>query len=395
MVHLGLNLRVRQRREPQGTDRGAEFLPHVDDAGDEAALPAADPGHARPEPGPALRRRRRDGRRARRLDRDAAILASRRARRAPPGAPRADPAGREFEILKNERLARLDQSRTDPSRLASNRLPRLLASYSPTTSATRRRSTRRSTASRRCGSTRSDRLPSNTSAPGMASSRWSATSSPPRSCRWSPGPSSRGRRERPYARIERRTRATEARARDDPDARQGQRHILAGLTLPMRDDHPDYPALILGNSVLGGGFSSRLADRLRQKGGLSYRRGVRLQRQRPRCRGPTLHLRHLQPGQHAQGRHRRRRGAEALGREGGDDRGARPRPERLPATTADVPLERRDVDPSARPAPPRGPDDALRRGTRSPRPAIDPEESPPPSASTSTRRGSRWWRPAT
>ena len=39
----------------------------------------------------------------------------------------------------------------------------------------------------------------------------------------------------------------------------------------MRDDSPDYPALVLGNYMLGGGFlSSRLATRIRQKEGLSY-----------------------------------------------------------------------------------------------------------------------------
>ena len=39
----------------------------------------------------------------------------------------------------------------------------------------------------------------------------------------------------------------------------------------MKDDHPDYPAVLTGNFILGGGgLSSRLADRLRQKGGLSY-----------------------------------------------------------------------------------------------------------------------------
>lgn len=45
----------------------------------------------------------------------------------------------------------------------------------------------------------------------------------------------------------------------------------AGLSIAMNDQHPDYPALILGNYILGGGFlSSRLADRVRQKEGLSY-----------------------------------------------------------------------------------------------------------------------------
>ncbi len=46
---------------------------------------------------------------------------------------------------------------------------------------------------------------------------------------------------------------------------------LAGLLAPVQDTDPDYPALMAGNSILGGsGLSSRLADRLRQKDGLSY-----------------------------------------------------------------------------------------------------------------------------
>ncbi|RMG41556.1 MAG: insulinase family protein, partial [Planctomycetota bacterium] len=46
---------------------------------------------------------------------------------------------------------------------------------------------------------------------------------------------------------------------------------FAGQLLPMRDTHPDYPELILGNFVLGSGaLSSRLGNRVRQKEGLSY-----------------------------------------------------------------------------------------------------------------------------
>ena len=46
---------------------------------------------------------------------------------------------------------------------------------------------------------------------------------------------------------------------------------FAGLLLPLRDDHPDYPALLIGNEVLGGsGFASRLMSRIREKEGLSY-----------------------------------------------------------------------------------------------------------------------------
>jgi len=47
--------------------------------------------------------------------------------------------------------------------------------------------------------------------------------------------------------------------------------FLAGMNIPIRDDDPDYPALVLGNYMLGGGFlNSRLATRIRQKEGISY-----------------------------------------------------------------------------------------------------------------------------
>jgi zinc protease len=47
--------------------------------------------------------------------------------------------------------------------------------------------------------------------------------------------------------------------------------LLAGMNLNLRDDDPDYHALVLGNYMLGGGIlNSRLAVRIRQKDGLSY-----------------------------------------------------------------------------------------------------------------------------
>ncbi|HEX9011339.1 MAG TPA: pitrilysin family protein [Holophagaceae bacterium] len=46
---------------------------------------------------------------------------------------------------------------------------------------------------------------------------------------------------------------------------------VSGLVMPLADTDPDYPALLLGNYMLGGGaLRSRLADRIRQKDGLSY-----------------------------------------------------------------------------------------------------------------------------
>ena len=47
--------------------------------------------------------------------------------------------------------------------------------------------------------------------------------------------------------------------------------LAAGMNLSMRDDDPDFPGMVLGNYMLGGGFlNSRLAVRIRQKDGLSY-----------------------------------------------------------------------------------------------------------------------------
>ena len=85
---------------------------------------------------------------------------------------------------------------------------------------------------------------------------------------------------------------------------------LAGLSLPIKDDDPDYPALLVGNFILGGGgLSSRIADRLRQKGGLSYTAmsmfasRARSIPRRPHDPGD------LQPDQRRQGRDGRRRRA--------------------------------------------------------------------------------------
>jgi zinc protease len=46
--------------------------------------------------------------------------------------------------------------------------------------------------------------------------------------------------------------------------------VGAAHRIAVRDDDPDYPALLLINHLLGGGGQSRLSDRLRQKEGLSY-----------------------------------------------------------------------------------------------------------------------------
>jgi len=49
---------------------------------------------------------------------------------------------------------------------------------------------------------------------------------------------------------------------------------FAATVFPLRDESPEYPALLVGNHILGGGaLANRLGNRVRQKDGLSY--GIR------------------------------------------------------------------------------------------------------------------------
>jgi zinc protease len=53
--------------------------------------------------------------------------------------------------------------------------------------------------------------------------------------------------------------------------------LLAVHPVPLKDDAQAYPALVMANYMLGGGaLRSRLADRIRQKEGLSYGVGTQL-----------------------------------------------------------------------------------------------------------------------
>src|SRR5262249_54340440 len=45
--------------------------------------------------------------------------------------------------------------------------------------------------------------------------------------------------------------------------------FLAGMKIKMNDEDPDYPAMVLGNYMLGGSGASRLFKRVRDKEGLS------------------------------------------------------------------------------------------------------------------------------
>jgi zinc protease len=76
---------------------------------------------------------------------------------------------------------------------------------------------------------------------------------------------------RPYQEVAPASKSFEA-----PD--KANAFFVAGENLALQDTDPDYPALLLGNYMLGGGFlNSRLAVRIRQKEGLSYSVGSQIQ----------------------------------------------------------------------------------------------------------------------
>jgi zinc protease len=75
----------------------------------------------------------------------------------------------------------------------------------------------------------------------------------------------------PYIEI-----APELKTIETPD--KANAFLIAGHSFKMRDDNPDYPALVLGNYMLGGsGMKSRLMARIRIKDGLSYGGTAQLQ----------------------------------------------------------------------------------------------------------------------
>ena len=77
--------------------------------------------------------------------------------------------------------------------------------------------------------------------------------------------------KKPYARVDRPYQPTEGGTQTIEVPDKANAAYFAGSAVRMNDHDPDYPAMVAGNFILGGGsLSSRIADRLRQKGGLSY-----------------------------------------------------------------------------------------------------------------------------
>jgi zinc protease len=181
----------------------------------------------------------------------------------------------EFEVMKVQRLALQERGKTDPQALAANRLERLTKKYPPgdvryvptiDESIDRLRNTTieqiRTLYNDFVGASHGELTVVGDFEPSEIMPLLGRMLSG-----WKSG--------KPYARIERPYEPGITPVRETivtPDKENAL--FLAALSMPVGDEHPDYPALTIGNFILGGGaLSSRLGDRLRQKEGLSYGAG--------------------------------------------------------------------------------------------------------------------------
>ncbi|MEP7065970.1 MAG: pitrilysin family protein [Gemmatimonadota bacterium] len=183
--------------------------------------------------------------------------------------PRFDSA--EFEQLKQERIAGLEQDLSDPQALASNAFERRIDPhppehplYTPTidehiksiTSATLQQA--RAFHDRFYGASAADLVLvgdlDSTAVRAAAAKLFGGWISKEQ---WARIPV-------PYRAIDSSTTVIQT-----PD--KANALFFAGLNLPIRDDAPEYPALLMGDYIVGGGaLDSRLAVRIRQKEGISY-----------------------------------------------------------------------------------------------------------------------------
>jgi zinc protease len=74
----------------------------------------------------------------------------------------------------------------------------------------------------------------------------------------------------PYARIPARYFERPALEREVKTPDKANAVLRAGLAIRMRDDHAEFPAMVLANHLLGGSSTARLPARVREKDGLSY-----------------------------------------------------------------------------------------------------------------------------
>jgi zinc protease len=178
----------------------------------------------------------------------------------------------QFELMKRERIAKLEQARTEPAMLGPRALQRRLSPYPPDD--IRYVPTTEESLERLQRVTYDQVAQLYHEYLGSDSGELTIVGDfDPQPCLANLKETLSGwKASKPYARI----------ATPMVDYKTGDRESIetpdkanatysAGIVLPLRDDDPDYPALVMGNYILGSGaLSSRLGDRIRQKEGLSY-----------------------------------------------------------------------------------------------------------------------------
>jgi len=180
--------------------------------------------------------------------------------------------GSEFEVMKNEQIAGIEQGRSDPIRQGFNHIQRILSHYPaddvryvPTFDEQVERL--KKTSLDQVATLYREYLGADHGELAIVGD-FEPSEILPILAKMFDGWKS----EQPYARIERPYQGDVQPQRETVATPDKENAVFLGaLSLPIKDDDPDYPALLAGNFILGGGgLSSRLADRLRQKGGLSY-----------------------------------------------------------------------------------------------------------------------------
>ena len=178
----------------------------------------------------------------------------------------------ELDVIRRERLARLEQAQTDPQSLASRRLSRTSAPYpksdvrySPTIEEDIERLTNVGLSD--VTELYSEYLGAQYGELVVVGDFESSEIQPVLEDLLGHWDS-----QKPYARIPRTAFTDVPGGQQDiltPDKANAM--YLARQVLSLKDSDPEYPALVVGNFVLGGGsLSSRLGDRVRQQDGLSY-----------------------------------------------------------------------------------------------------------------------------
>lgn len=180
-------------------------------------------------------------------------------------------AAEEFDVIRRERLAQLEQFRNEPQALASVELARLLSPYPAgdvryIPSIEERVERYKSLELGQVQTLYEKMLGSQAGELAIVGDFDPAAITPlieDMLADW--------KAQTPQARIHRQAGDKPAATKAIVTPDKANAAYFAGLELPIRDTDPDYPALVIGNYILGGGaLSSRLGDRVRQKEGLSY-----------------------------------------------------------------------------------------------------------------------------